>query len=41
MNGQTGKIMGKIPKDPMRIAEIIGGVLIISQIIMMIIRVLG
>ena len=41
MNGQTGKIMGEIPKDPMRLAEICGGVFLFSQIVMMIIRVLG
>ena len=41
MNGQTGKIMGEIPKDPMRLAEICGGVFLLTQIVMMIIRVLG
>ena len=41
MNGQTGKMMGEIPSDPMRLVEIGGAVFIISQIIMMIIRILG
>jgi DNA-directed RNA polymerase subunit RPC12/RpoP len=41
MNGQTGKMMGEIPSDPMRIIEIGGGVFIVSQIIMLIFRLLG
>ena len=41
MNGQTGKIVGDIPKDPMKLFEIGGGIFLISQIIMMILRVLG
>ena len=41
MNGQTGKMMGTIPKDPMRLIEIGGIVFVISQIVMMILRVLG
>ena len=41
MNGQTGKIVGDIPKDPMKLVEIGGGIFLISQIIMMILRVLG
>ncbi len=41
MNGQTGKILGEIPQDPMRLLEIGGGIFILSQIIMMIIRILG
>ncbi len=41
MNGQTGKMLGEIPKDPGRLIEIGGGIFLLSQIIMMIIRVLG
>ena len=41
MNGQTGKMMGSLPKDPVRLLEIGGIIFIISQIIMMIIRILG
>ena len=41
MNGQTGKIVGDIPKDPMKLVEIGGGIFLVSQIIMMILRVLG
>jgi hypothetical protein len=41
MNGQTGKMMGEIPSDPMRIIEIGGGVFIVTQIIMLIFRLLG
>ncbi len=41
MNGQTGKIMGTIPKDPWKIAKIAGIVFIISQLIMMLLRVMG
>ncbi|MCR5295380.1 MAG: hypothetical protein K6E30_09470 [Lachnospiraceae bacterium] len=41
MNGQTGKLMGDIPKDPGRIVEVGAGVFIISQLVMMLIRILG
>ncbi len=41
MNGQTGKMMGRIPTDPFRLVEIGAGVFIGSQIIMMILRILG
>ena len=41
MNGQTGKLMGDIPKDPMRIFEVGAGVFLISQLVMMIMRILG
>ena len=41
MNGQTGKMMGGVPRDPMRLVEIGAAVFIVSQIIMMIIRILG
>ena len=41
MNGQTGKMVGTIPKDPMRLAEIGAGVFVISQRVMMALRVLG
>lgn len=41
MNGQTGKLMGDIPKDPMRVLTVGAGVFVISQIIMMIARILG
>ena len=41
MNGQTGKLMGKIPKSAGRILAILGSAFVISQIVMMIIRVLG
>ena len=41
MNGQTGKMMGEIPSDPARFFEIGGAVFIISQIVMLIMRVLG
>lgn len=41
MNGQTGKIIGKIPKDPGRIGKIAAGVFVGSQLIMMLLRVLG
>ena len=41
MNGQTGKIMGRIPRDPMRLVEIGALVFIVTQIVMMIIRIVG
>lgn len=41
MNGQTGKMMGTLPKDPGRLIEIGVIFFVISQIIMMIIRILG
>ena len=41
MNGQTGKMMGEIPQDPLRIVETGAIVFIVSQIIMMVLRVLG
>lgn len=41
MNGQTGKLMGEIPKSKERIFSIMGGVFLISQIILMIVRILG
>jgi hypothetical protein len=41
MNGQTGKLMGEIPKSLGRILGILGGVFVITQIILMIVRVLG
>ena len=41
MNGQTGKMMGTIPRDPMRLFEIGGGIFLLSQIVMMILRILG
>ena len=41
MNGQSGKMMGRLPKDPIRIAEIGGGVFLVSQIILMILRIVG
>ncbi len=41
MNGQTGKMMGDIPKDPMKIAKYAGAVFVASQLVMMIIRILG
>ena len=41
MNGQTGKIIGKIPKDPGRIGKITAGVFIGSHLVMMLLRVLG
>ena len=41
MNGQTGKMMGRIPRDPVRIIEVGGIVFFISQVIMMILRILG
>ncbi len=41
MNGQTGKMVGEIPKDPIRIVEIGGGVLLATQILFLILRVLG
>ena len=41
MNGQTGKLMGDIPKDPMRVLQVGAGVFFISQVVMMILRILG
>lgn len=41
MNGQTGKIIGTIPKDPGRIGKIAAGVFVGSQLLMMLLRVLG
>lgn len=41
MNGQTGKMMGTIPRDPVRLLEIGGGIFIVSQIVMMVLRILG
>ena len=41
MNGQTGKMMGEIPSDPARFFQIGGGIFLASQIIMLILRVLG
>jgi hypothetical protein len=41
MNGQTGKMMGNIPRDPIRIIEVGGIVFFISQVIMMILRIMG
>ena len=41
MNGQTGKMMGELPKDPARIFGIAAAVFAVSQVVMMIIRVLG
>jgi hypothetical protein len=41
MNGQTGKMMGNIPRDPVRIIEVGGIVFFISQVIMMILRIMG
>ena len=41
MNGQTGKMMGRIPRDPVRIIEVGGIVFFISQVIMMILRIMG
>ena len=41
MNGQTGKMMGTIPQDPKRLLEIGGIIFLISQIVMMIIRIMG
>ena len=41
MNGQTGKMMGTVPKDPVRLLEIGGIFFILAQIILLIIRILG
>ena len=41
MNGQTGKMMGKIPKDPFRLVGITCGVFLVSQIVMAILRIFG
>ena len=41
MNGQTGKLMGTIPKSPGRLIGIMASIFLISQVIFMIIRVLG
>ena len=41
MNGQTGKMMGSLPRDPMRLVEIGAAIFIIVQIILMIIRIMG
>ena len=41
MNGQTGKLMGTIPKSPERLIGIMAAVFLISQVIFAIIRVLG
>ena len=40
MNGQTGKLMGTIPQSPGRLIGIMASVFLISQIIMMILRVM-
>lgn len=41
MNGQTGKMIGEIPKDYKKAALITAGVFIGSQLIMMLIRLIG
>ncbi|MDO5703268.1 MAG: hypothetical protein Q4G47_07935 [Lachnospiraceae bacterium] len=41
MNGQTGKMMGEIPKDPTRIITVSLGAFLISQIVLLILRLLG
>jgi len=41
MNGQTGKIIGALPKDPGRIVKILVGTFVGSQLVMMLLRVLG
>ncbi len=41
MNGQTGKMMGHIPQDPGRLLQIGTMVFVISQVIMLILRVVG
>ena len=41
MNGQTGKMMGTIPTDPGRLAEVGAAAFVIVQLILMLIRVLG
>ena len=41
MNGQTGKMMGTIPQDPVRIVEVGAVLFIISQIVMLILRLTG
>lgn len=40
MNGQTGKMMGEIPKDPMRILKIALGTFLGTQVLFMLIRLL-
>lgn len=41
MNGQTGKMMGHIPQDPVRLIEIGAAVFVVTQVIMLILRVTG
>ncbi len=41
MNGQTGKMMGTLPRDPMRLVEVGAIFFIITQLIMLILRVMG
>lgn len=41
MNGQTGKMMGTIPQDPVRLLEIGALVFILSQVVLLILRVAG
>ncbi len=41
MNGQNGKIVGEIPKDYGKLVRVAGLAFVISQIILMIIRILG
>ena len=41
MNGQTGKIMGTLPKDMVRLFEAGGVVFVVCMILLMILRILG
>ncbi len=41
MNGQTGKMMGTLPKDPMKLVRIGALIFVIVEIILMIVRILG
>lgn len=41
MNGQTGKMLGQIPKDPVKLIRIGVMVFVLSQILLMLIRILG
>ena len=41
MNGQTGKMMGALPKDPMKLVRIGAFIFVIVEVLLMIIRILG